>query len=57
MHEPILVSHNASAYSVQPVEPVKESGGKSFSSEVNVSWCVLKLLLCRFSGAHVQEPH
>lgn len=26
---------------------------KSFSSEVNV----LKLLLCRFSGAHVQEPH
>lgn len=52
-YDPVLVSHDASACSFQPTPPVEESGGKSFSSEVNV----LKLLLCHFPGAHIQEPH
>lgn len=52
---PVLVSHDASVRSRQPPgvcggrSGVGPLGGKRVQ--------VLKPLLCRFSGAHVQEPH
>lgn len=45
MHGAALVSHDALARSFQPTEPVQL---KESFSEVKVSCCKLKLLLCHF---------